>query len=163
MDDKPFEGRKSSTRPGKAPAVFLAIVGALWLIAMGWILAVLIEFSRPKPKIAILILIGIGLLVGPFCLMSGSILTFGNKFGKTARVMLIIGCAILSGAFLVLAVDAVRRMGTLHAPPSYWPYAAFGVLAILTDFNAWKLLRVATLSSVDVFSPEIAKSADPVL
>jgi hypothetical protein len=163
MDDKPFEGKEPAKRAGKAPAVFLAIVGALWLSAMGWVLALLIELTRPRPKVPILILLVIGLLMGPFCMMSGSILTFGRKLGKTARVMLIVGCAILSGVFLVLAVDGARRMGTPQAPPSYWPYAALGCLVILTDLSAWQLLRATILSTADVPSSVKAKSADSVL
>jgi len=163
MDDKPFEGRKSSTKTGKGPAIFLAIVGALWLIAMGWLLAVVIELTHPRPAIPVLVLIALGLMAGPFCMMSGSILTFGRKLGKTSTAMLYLGCFLFSALFLVFAFDALRRMHTPQAPPNFWPYAVLGLLAILADMSAWKLGKRAKAPAVEVSSPIQAKSADPVL
>lgn len=126
-------------------AVFLLVVGSIWLLFVLWMFLEIAAVAGPPVSIGLVIGYWGAYLAGPVVLICGSGLLLRQPASIPGRVLICLGCLALTGFAIYNSVEGMHRQ-PLQAPPTYWFYAVLLVIMLLADVAGYKLVQPVVAS-----------------
>lgn len=121
-------------------AVFLLMVGCIWVGAVAWLFAMFGGVSEPA-YIGKALLATWWLWIGPLLLIVGSVLLWTSS-AKLGAALSALACLLLT-IFVTYQSVTGLKVQPLQAPPSYALYVLAIILTVLSDISIVSLLRSA--------------------
>jgi len=122
------------------------MVGCLWALFVMWMFLTIAGIAGPPESTMMLVLYWAGMLVGPFTVIIGSILSLRKIPTRRGPILIAVGCLILTGLVFYSVIAGMQRQ-PLQAPTPYWFLAVLLLLTFLSDIAAYKIFKAALWKS----------------
>jgi hypothetical protein len=130
-----------------AAAVFLLVVGGVWLLFMLWMLLSIAGVADSPQNRVYAMAYWSGYLAGPAVLVLGAALLLRRPASIAGTLLICLGCLALTGFAIYNSIGGMQR-NPLQGPPTYWFYGVLLVVMLLADLAGYKLVEpvLASLS-----------------
>jgi hypothetical protein len=118
------------------------MVGCLWALFVVWLFLTIAGIADTPESLIMPVLYWGGMLVGPFTVITGSVLSLRKKPTRTGPILITVGCLIFTGFSLYNTMVGMQRQ-PLQAPTPYWFFVVLLVLTFLSDVAAYKIFKAA--------------------
>ena len=125
------------------------MIGCLWALLVVWMFLTIAGVAGPPESLMLLILYWSAMLVGPFTLIIGSILSLRRIPRRRGPILVVVGCLIFTCFALYNTLAGIQRQ-PLQAPTPYWFFAVLLFLVVLSDMAAYKIFSGYFLKNINI-------------
>jgi hypothetical protein len=122
--------------------IFLLLVGCLWTLFVIWLFLTIAAIAGPPESLMMLVLYWASMLVGPFTVITGSMLSLRKITTRRGPILIAVGCLILTGFVFYNVISGMRRQ-PLQAPTPYGFLVVLLLVMFLSDIAAYKIFKAA--------------------